>query len=163
VFKDALAWLEGTPLAMMISHGLFGFGALEMIHVTATTFVFGMIAIIDLRLVGLLARGASVRDLYRDVIPLTWAAFVVAALTGGLLFMAQAHAYSANFAFRLKFSALALIGFNMLAFRIFVYPSIATWDRDAKPPLAARLAGAISLAGWITVVASARWIAYLMV
>jgi hypothetical protein len=51
----------------------------------------------------------------------------------------------------------------MLAFRVFVYPGIAKWDRDATPPLVARLAGAASLAGWITVVACARWIAYLMI
>jgi hypothetical protein len=134
-----------------------------MIHVTATTFVFGMIAIIDLRLLGLVARKAAVSNIYRDVIPVTWAAFVVAAITGSLLFMAQAHAYSMNFAFRLKFAVLALIGLNMLAFRVFVYPSIVKWDCDAKPPLAARIAGAVSLAGWVTVVASARWIAYLMI
>ena len=68
-----------------------------------------------------------------------------------------------NFAFRMKLAVLALIGLNMLAFRVFVYPGIAKWDRDAKPPLVARLAGAVSLAGWITVVACARWIAYLMI
>ena len=53
-----------------------------MIHVTATTFVFGMIAIVDLRLLGLLGRGSAVPDLYRDVIPLTWVAFGVAAVPG---------------------------------------------------------------------------------
>jgi hypothetical protein len=163
VLKDVLIWLEGTPPATMMSHGLFGFPALEMIHVTATTFVFGMIAIIDLRLLGLVSRGSAVSDLYRDVVPLTWAAFVVAAISGGLLFTTQAVAYSMNFAFRMKFAALALIALNMLAFRLFVYPGISEWDRAAKLPLAARLAGAISLAGWITVVTCARWIAYLMI
>ena len=34
-------------------------------------------------------------------------------------------------------------------------------NRDAAVPLAARLAGATSLAAWIMVVAAARWIAYL--
>jgi hypothetical protein len=104
-----------------------------------------------------------VSALYRDVIPLTWAAFGVAAITGGLLFMSQAVAYSANLAFQMKFATLALIAVNMLAFRLFVYPGIATWDRAAAVPLRARLAGAISLAGWIMVVSCARWIAYLMV
>jgi hypothetical protein len=148
---------------MAISQGRGLFPALEMIHVTATTFVFGMITIVDLRLLGWLARGSAVSALYRDVIPLTWAAFGVAAVTGGLLFMSQAVAYSANVAFQMKFATLALIALNMLAFRLFVYPGIATWDRAAAVPLRARLAGAISLAGWITVVSCARWIAYLMV
>jgi hypothetical protein len=162
VFKELMLWLEGTPLAMMVSHGQFGFAALEMIHVTATTFVFGMITIVDLRLVGVLSRDARVSDLYRDVVPLAWAAFVVATITGTLLFISQARAYSVNFAFQMKLAVLLLVGLNMLAFRHFVYPGIAKWDAAAAIPLSARLAGAVSLIGWIAVVSCARWIAYLM-
>ena len=157
-----MLWLEGTPLAMLVSHGQFGFGALEMIHVTATTFVFGMITIVDLRLIGLVPRDAKVSDLYRDVIPLTWAAFVVAAITGTLLFISQARAYSVNVAFQMKLLVLLLIGLNMLVFHRFVYRGIAKWDHGSAIPLSARLAGAISLVGWIAVVSCARWIAYLM-
>jgi hypothetical protein len=161
--KELMGWIESTDVAMLISQSRGWFPALEMIHVTATTFVFGMIAIIDLRLIGALPRGLAVSDLYRDVIPLTWAAFVVAAITGGLLFMSQAVAYSTNFAFRMKFAVLLLVALNMLAFRRFVYPGIAERGHDAPLPLAARLAGALSLAGWIAVVSCARWIAYLMI
>jgi hypothetical protein len=161
--KELMGWIESTDLAMLISQSRGWFPALEMIHVTATTFVFGMITIVDLRLIGVLSRGSAVSDLYRDVLPLTWAAFVVAAITGGLLFISQAVAYSANFAFRMKFAVLALIALNMLAFRLFVYPGISKWDHAAAIPLRARLAGAISLVGWIAVVSCARWIAYLMI
>ena len=69
--KELMGWIQSTELAMAISQGRGWFPALEMVHVTATTFVFGMITIVDLRLLGLLARGSAVRDLYRDVIPLT--------------------------------------------------------------------------------------------
>ena len=161
--KELMGWIESTDVAMLISQSRGWFPALEMIHVTATTFVFGMITIVDLRLIGVLPRGSAVSDLYRDVIPLTWAAFMVAAITGGFLFMSQAVAYSTNFAFRMKFAMLALVALNMLAFRRFVYPGIAKGDHDAPLPFAARLAGAISLAGWIAVVSCARWIAYLMI
>ena len=161
--KELMTWIQTTEVGMTISQSRGWFPALEMIHVTATTFVFGMITIVDLRLLGLLARGSAVSDLYRDVIPLTWAAFVVAAITGGLLFISQAVAYSANFAFRMKFAVLILIALNMLAFRLFAYPGISKWDRAAAIPLRAKLAGAISLIGWIAVVSCARWIAYLMI
>jgi len=115
--KELMGWIQSTEVAMVISQSRGWFPALEMIHVTATTFVFGMITIVDLRLLGLLARGSAVRDLYRDVIPLTWAAFVVAAITGVLLFISQAVSYSVNFAFQMKFAVLGLIALNMLAFR----------------------------------------------
>jgi CBS domain containing-hemolysin-like protein len=121
-----------------------------------------MIAIVDLRLIGFGAKGTAITDIYRDVIPLTWAAFVVAAISGVLLFISQAMEYYANIGIRLKFSLLALIAVNMLVFRWVLYPGISKWDRDAPVPLAAKLAGAISLVSWISVVAAARWIAYLM-
>ena len=161
--KEFMGVIESSNVAMMISQSRGWFPALEMIHVTAITLVFGMITIVDLRLLGLIARGSAVSDLYRDVIPLTWGAFVVAATTGILLFMSQAVAYSVNVAFQMKLAALVLLALNMLAFQRFVYPGIAQRDRDAPVPLAAKLAGAVSLAGWIAVVSCARWIAYLMV
>ena len=161
--KELLGWIQTTEVAMLIAQSRGWFPALEMIHVTATTFVFGMITIVDLRLLGLLSRGSAVSDLYRDVIPLTWTAFVVAAVTGVLLFISQAKEYYVNVAFQMKFATLALIAINMLVFRLVVYPGVAKWDRDAPIPFAAKLAGAISLAGWITVVACARWIAYLRI
>jgi hypothetical protein len=159
---ELLGWLESTPLAMFVSQSPWGFPALEMVHVTATTFVFGMITIVDLRLIGVAWKGSAISDLYRDVIPLTWMAFVVAAITGSLLFTGQAMKYSGNIAVRMKFAILLLIAINMLVFRLVVYPGVAKWDRDAAVPWAAKVTGAISLAGWIMVVACARWIAYLM-
>jgi hypothetical protein len=159
--KDILGWIQHTELAMYISQSGWSFSALEMVHVTATTLIVGMIAIIDLRLIGLWRRGEAVSALYREVIPLTWSAFVVAAITGVMLFSSQAIDYYANVAVRLKFALLALIAVNMLVFRWTVYPTISKWDREGPIPLAARLAGSISLASWMMVVAAARWIAYL--
>jgi hypothetical protein len=161
--KELLGWLQSTELAVYISQSGWSFSALEMIHVTATTLIVGMIAVVDLRLIGLGPRGVAVTDLYREVIPLTWAAFVVAAITGVMLFSSQAMDYYVNTGVRLKFSLLALIAINMLVFRWTVYPGISKWDRDGPIPLAARLAGGISLASWMMVVAAARWIAYLRV
>ena len=161
--KDILSWLQSTEVAMYISQTGWSFSALEMIHVTATTLIVGMIAVIDLRLIGLGPKGSAVTDLYREVVPLTWAAFAVAITTGVLLFSSQALDYYANTGVRLKFSLLALIAVNMLVFRWVVYPGVSKWDRGAAIPLAARLAGGISLISWMMVVAAARWIAYLRV
>jgi hypothetical protein len=161
MIKDLLHWVQSTEVAVYISQSGWSFSALEMVHVTATTLIVGMIAIVDLRLIGLGPRGAAVSELYREAIPVTWAAFVVAAVTGVLLFTSQAMDYYVNTAVRLKFSLLAMIGVNMLVFHYAIYPGVAKWDRDASVPFVARLAGATSLFAWILVVAAARWIAYL--
>jgi hypothetical protein len=161
--KDILSWLQSTEVAMYISQTGWSFSALEMVHVTATTLIVGMIAVLDLRLIGLGPKGSAVTDLYREVIRWIWGAFAVAITTGVLLFMSQALDYYANTGVRLKFSLLALIAVNMLVFRWTIYPGVAKWDRAAAIPLAARLAGGISLVSWVSVVAAARWIAYLRV
>jgi peptidoglycan/LPS O-acetylase OafA/YrhL len=55
---------------------------------------------------------------------------------------------------------LLLAGLNVWFFHARVYPGVASWDVDAGPPRAARVAGALSLALWIAIVISGRMIAY---
>jgi hypothetical protein len=51
----------------------------------------------------------------------------------------------------------------MLVFQLITYRGVARWDRDTAVPWAGRLAGAISLASWIAIVAYGRWTAYQMI
>jgi phosphoglycerol transferase MdoB-like AlkP superfamily enzyme len=156
-----LHWLESTPLALFVSQGIFGFSALDMIHIAAISVVFGMIAVVDLRLLGIASKDCAVTDICRQALPWTWVAFGIAVLTGVLMFMGQAAKYYNNYAFRMKLLLLLLAGINMLVFHYITYRGVAKWDRAAIP-LSARLAGAISLACWIAVVAYGRWTAYYM-
>jgi hypothetical protein len=160
-FTQLLAWLETTRVALFISQD-WGFGALEMIHVAAISVVVGMIAVLDLRLMGLASTRLKVTDLYRDIIPITWAAFAVAVPTGLLMFMGQAIKYTANIAFQLKIALLILAFVNMLMFRWLVFPNVAAWDHNASTPVGAKIAGAVSLLTWIVTVMAARWIGYYM-
>ncbi len=161
-FTQLLAWLETTRVALFVSESGYGFPVLEMIHVAAISVVFGMIAVLDVRLLGLALNDLKVTDLYRDVIPITWAAFAVAVPTGLLMFIGQATKYSANIAFQLKMALLILSAINMLMFRRFVFPRVAAWDHEAAVPLTGRIAGAVSLLCWMAIVAAARWIGYFM-
>ena len=156
-----LHWLETTPLALTVSQGIFGFSALDMIHIAAITVVFGMIAVVDLRLLGIASKECAVTDICRQAVPWSWVAFGIAVLTGVLMFTGQAVKYYNNYAFRMKLLLLLLAGINMLVFHYITYRGVAKWDRAATP-LSARLAGAISLACWIAVVAYGRWTAYYM-
>jgi hypothetical protein len=159
---EFLKGLEGTAVATFVSHSPWGFPALLMLHVAAVAVVFGMIAVVDLRLLGLASTKCAVTDLCREALPWTWGAFAVSAITGGLLFMGQPVMYWDNQAFRMKFAVMALAGINMLVFQLVTYRDVSRWDRDAAVPLAGKLAGAISLASWVAVVAYARWTAYLV-
>src|SRR5262249_21748680 len=114
----------------------------------------------DLRLLGVASRNRPVTRLIREVLPVTWSAFAVAALTGGTLFTSNAVEYAKNFPFQMKMVLMALAGLNMLAFHFVTYRSVATWDEAARPPPAARLAGACSITLWLGIVAFGRWIGF---
>lgn len=153
--------LENTGWATAIREGSIQFPAIETIHVIAFATVVGAIAIVDLRLLGVLAHHRSVRRLTRELLPLTWGAFALALATGSLLFASNAVRYAANPAFQIKFAILALAGANMAVFHAGVFRQVEVWDEAESPPRAARLAGAASLVLWIGVVAAGRFIGFI--
>jgi len=144
-------WLEATPLGVFIAQSPWAFPTVESIHVFALVVVVGTIAIVDLRLLGIVSD---------DVLAITWTFFVLAAVTGGLMFSSKATHYLDNGPFRIKMLLLALAGANMLIFHFGTYATVARWDGEARTPSAARLAGALSLAFWIGVVVFGRWIGF---
>jgi hypothetical protein len=159
----ALAWLQATPVAQAIAENEILFPWIESVHVLAIVLVVGTISIVDLRLLGLASLDLTVRRLMRDVIPYTWGAFAVAAVTGFLMFSSDAVHYAHNFFFRGKLILLALAGLNMVVFHFVGIGDIERWDAGTgRPPRAARAAATISLLVWIAVVAFGREIGFTM-
>ncbi len=101
-------------------------------------------------------------ELMAQLLPFTWAAFVVAAVTGTLLFSSNATVYGRNFYFNAKIVLMVLAGLNMLVFHLFVGRGVARWDASASTP-ERQFAGRLSLAIWVAVVTCGRWIGFTMV
>src|SRR6267154_3654969 len=114
--EEFLHWLEATPVARAISENEVLFPWIESVHVLAIVLVVGTISIVDLRLLGIASLDRTVRRLMGDVLPLTWSAFAIAAITGSLLFASDAVNYGHNFFFRGKLILLVLAGLNMAIF-----------------------------------------------
>jgi hypothetical protein len=157
--SDLAAAISDSPWAQEIA-GSWLFPFFETLHVFALVAVLGTIAMVDWRLIGFGDRNHSVAALSRQALPWTWGGFVLAVVTGVLLFVGQAGEYITNPAFLTKMVLLLLAGLNMAAFHVIAWKTVSAWDRNATPPLAARLAGALSLLFWIGVVACGRWIAF---
>jgi hypothetical protein len=102
----------------------------------------------------------AVNRVTREVLPCTWVAFALAAVTGSLLFSSRAVDYAHNYFFEGKMVLLALAGVNMALFHLFVGRNIEVWGAAARAPLPARIAGGISLVLWISVVAFGRGIGF---
>jgi hypothetical protein len=155
-----LTWLESTPLALYIAESTIAFPVIEIVHVVAITLVFGTIAIVDFRLLGLGSNNRAVTELCRDVLPWTWTAFVVAAITGTLMFIHHAHEYFVNTAFRMKMLLMLAAAINMIVFELITFRGVAKWDHGAPVARAGKVAGAISLVCWLGVVSFARWVGF---
>ena len=140
--------------------GSWMFPLLETIHVFSLIAVLGTIALVDWRLIGLAGRRYSVIALSRQALPWTWGGFVLAVASGALMTVGQAGEYVTNPAFQLKLLLMAMAGINMAAFHLIPWKSVDRWDVGAPVPTAARVAGALSLALWIGVIACGRWIAF---
>jgi len=154
--NDLLSTLQSLPLSTAIAESDWIFPTIESVHVIAITLVFGSILVVDLRLIGLASTKRPLAAFTTQFLPITWVAFVIAGLTGGLMFLAKPTSYAGNIFFLSKLGLLLLAGINMAAFHLFV-------ERRAHQGQAlgaARLSGLASLTIWIGVVALGRWIGF---
>jgi hypothetical protein len=79
-FLDYLNSLGESPVSLWIAESTWAFPALEVVHIFAISMVFGTIAIIDLRLLGLASTKRPYSEMARELLPWTWGGFFVASL-----------------------------------------------------------------------------------
>ena len=152
--------LYDSPVGSAIRESDVLFPWIESTHVLMATTVVGTIAIVDLRLIGYGSHRRGARQLILDLLPFTWVAFGLAALTGSLLFTSNALSYTANAPFVSKMVVLFLAGINMAIFHLTAYRRIGQWNDALPPPWGVRIAGATSLILWIAIVFLGRWIGF---
>jgi hypothetical protein len=157
---DFLASLESSGLATTIRDSLYLFPLIESTHVIGLTMVFGTIAIIDLRLLGVAWTRRPFTRIASDILKWTWAAFALTVLTGFLMFITNAGVYYNNFSFRTKMALLALSGINMLIFELTAARSVQQWDKEPAAPFAGKTVAAVSMLLWISIIFLGRWIGF---
>jgi hypothetical protein len=147
-------WLQNTPLAVIVGESWFPY--VESAHVIFLAAVAGTIFTVDARLLGLASRHLRVTYLADRLLPLTWIAFAGAAITGLMLFMANAVSYTEKTPFLVKMCLLVVAGLNMLYFQFVTFRGVSSGD-VGKPVPAARTAGLISITLWSLIVGFGRW------
>jgi hypothetical protein len=157
---DLLGALEASSIATSIRESLYLFPFIEAAHVIGLTMVFGTIAIVDLRLLGLASTGRPFSRIASDIMRWTWAAFALTALTGRLMFSTNAAVYYHNPYFRTKMAMLVCAGINIVIFERTAGRSIHRWDRDVAAPRAGRTAAVVSLVVWIGIIFLGRWVGF---
>jgi hypothetical protein len=158
--SEILASLQATNLANQIRDSLYLFPMIESFHVIGLSMVFGTIAIIDLRLLGVASTRRPFTRIASDILKWTWLAFGLTVLTGILMFITNASVYFHNFYFQSKMVLLLLAGVNMLMFELTAGRSVHQWDKDPAAPLSAKTIAALSIVLWITIIFAGRWIGF---
>lgn len=143
-----------------IRQSVWVFPIIETIHVLGITLLVGTVAILDLRLLGIVLKRQGVSQVASQILPLAWIGFAVMCSSGFLLFSAEAANSYGNPAFRIKLLLLLLVGLNPLVFHLTIYRDVAAWNDRVMTPFRARLAGALSLTLWAGVICAGRAIAY---
>lgn len=159
-FYDFFAAIEATPIATWVRTGLNVLPFINVAHIVAVALVFGTIFMVDMRLIGLQSVTRPVTRVARDLLKWTWVGFGIAAVTGLLMFSANATTFYINTQFQLKMVVLVLAGLNMVVFELITARSIADWDTQRITPNAARFAGVASILLWVSVIVLGRWIGY---
>jgi hypothetical protein len=156
----ALAAIEAMPLAARIRESLYLFPFLESTHVIGLATVFGSAAIFDLRLLGLASTRRPVHRIAADVLPWAKAGFLIAVVTGLLMFTTNAGVYYHNIFFRVKMGLLLLAGINAGVFELTARRSLDRWDGSRRAPASGRAVAMASLLLWITIIFMGRWIGF---
>ncbi len=152
--------LQASPLGGYIASSAWAFPTLETIHVIAIVSVIGSIAVMDLRLLGLASSDRPVTEISKDTLPITWAAFVIAVLTGSLLFVARPASTPSIPTSSWKMVLIALAGVNMAVFHLFGWRTVAAWDTERTAHHGREDRRRAVAALWITVVFFARAIGF---
>lgn len=152
--------IEYSALGIFIAESTWAFPTIETIHVIALVTVLGTLLVMDLRLLGVASGNVAVTRMSQDTLPWTWAGFVVAAISGSLLFISKASTYMVNPYFLVKMSLIAVAGLNMLYFHYVTYKTVENWDSSPQIPSSAKWAAAMSLIFWLVIVFCGRAIGF---
>ena len=150
---DAL-WLtlQESGFGIFVRNSIFLYPAANVLHVVGVISFFGLVATMDLALLGA-GGGAPAKQVVGRLRPFAVALLLLIAATGSVLFVAEAVAIAANPIFQLKIALLVLALTNVV---------VNEWALRSRGDGAslARLTALMSLLAWLGVAALGRLIAY---
>ncbi len=161
---DVLRAIEDSGFGIWVreSGSLWSYPTIVFLHAVGLTFVAGVNAAVDLRLLGFAPRLplASMRGLF----PVMWVGFWINALSGIALLIADATTMMVSWVFWVKIAAIVFAVITLARIRSLLYldprAAAAPGGHDAVPPRLKLLAVA-SLFLWTAAVTAGRLTAYL--
>ena len=158
MFESLWNWIYELGISATVRESSWVFPTLECIHLYSMVFLIGIVSAFDLRLMGISLEDQPLSHYSKLVRRWVWIPLIVNTITGTLLFMSKPMEYSANLAFVMKMTIL----FLGVVYHAVIVSKADRWSNLAKMPAGVGLLGAVSLVFWLGVLASSRWIAYVI-
>ena len=151
--------LEQSGLGAAIRQSSWAYPVANIGHIMALTLFAASVAIMDLRILGAFA-GTTPASVVRPARRMAMLGLGLMALTGLMLFTAEASHVAMNSVFQIKAVLIALGILNALLIAGPALANIAEVPANAALPARARVAAVVSLLTWVLVAACGRLIAY---
>jgi hypothetical protein len=155
---EFLSWLENTNFSIWVreSGSLFAFPGILLVHTYGMALVVGIVAAIDLRILGFAP--ALPLSTIAKFLPIFWIAFWINALTGTILLVADATTKMTNpdFFIKMGFIALAVVNQRMIQRRVLGQPTVDTAPFSGQ----AKLLAVTSMLFWFAAITAGRLLAY---
>jgi hypothetical protein len=159
---EIFQYIDATHSSTSLRESYYVFPIVEGLHVISLAVSVGLVIWFDLRLAGWILTDQPVSAVFRPLRPFLLAGFGLTCVTGGLLFWALAlRCYGSPF-FWAKMIMLVLAGVNITLYHLTIDRRQTEWDEAPIPPVAARMAGLISLSLWVGIIAAGRLMAYFL-
>jgi hypothetical protein len=156
-FAEAIG---ATWFSVALHESFYMYGWIESLHVITLTVSLGMLIVIDLRMLGLWLKDVPASKIAERLDRPMLIGFSIMVVTGVLLYVGIPIRTTQSLWFRLKVILLVAAFINAWLFRKHMQASVGTWDAAPVPPRRTRIAAALSLTLWASVVTCGRFIAY---
>jgi len=151
--------LEQSGFGAAIRQSRWLYPAANIGHIVSLVFFAGAVAVMDIRLLGGLT-ATRPRQVLARARSVAIAALAGMAVTGFMLFSAEASHLVLNPVFQLKAALVAAGLLNVAIYEFWARRAVEDLAPEAAMPPRARLAGLLSLGIWVAVAACGRSIAY---
>lgn len=141
-------WLQHNGFIVFVNSSVITASTLEIIHFVSFFVLVGSLVAVDLRILGLAARKMKPGSLVQYAFPWMWTGFVVAVISGFLMFAIDATEYLHNTVFHEKLYSLLFT----LIFAIIIQKNIGKWDESPQTPVFAKLIALLCLVSAVAMI-----------
>lgn len=155
---EILHYINTTQLHDIIRASSWIWPTMETLHFIGLSLLYGIIFIVDLRLMGFFKNIAY--EWIHGLINLAVAGFIINVITGVLFYIGDPFRYTPNPSFQWKMIFLVLAGVNLLIFTFKVKAEAKNIGPGSSTSILAKCVGLASILLWTGVIAGGRLIPF---